>query len=117
MGNTNGGGRGSFRSERVTSYQHVQRPKLGTGGPVDHHGTVVHTDKGNSYLIHSTPKHGVVATPTSNMSNNWTKSEVKNVTNGSTVQSAMNAAGGRTLNPHTNYITSGTCVGSSLRVE
>ena len=29
----------------------------------------------------------------------------------------MNAAGGRTLDHLTNYITSGTCIGSSARVE
>ncbi len=51
------------------------------GGPFDHHGTIVHTDKGNSYLIHSTPEKGVVTTSAKNMSANWTKSASVNVTN------------------------------------
>ena len=116
MGNTHGGGGGSFRSERVTSYEHASRPKQG-GVPGTHHGTVVNTDKGNSYLIHSTLDSGVVATPASNMSKNWTKDAPTHVSGDKTVQSAMNAAGGRTLNHAVNYATSGTCGVSASKVE
>lgn len=101
----------------MTSFQHASRPKLDVKGPCEHHGTVVHTDKGNSYLIHSTPASGVVATPASNMSKNWTKSPPVPVTNKATVQTAMNSAGGRTLNHTVNYLTSGTCIESSSRME
>ena len=43
--------------------------------PVDHHGVVVNTDKGNSYLIHNGPSNGVVLTNASNMSSKWSKGE------------------------------------------
>ncbi len=118
MGNTHGGGSGSWRGEHVTSYQHASRPKLDTTNtPFDHHGTVVHTKEGNSYLIHSGLKDGVVTTPASNMSKNWSKEPSVHVSGKSTVQDAMNAAGGRTLDKTINYVTSGTCIGSSARVE
>ena len=45
----------------------------GVPGPFDHHGVVVNTAEGNSFLIHNTPKNGVVATDASNMSSKWKK--------------------------------------------
>ena len=116
MGNTNGGGGGSWRHEHVESAHHYQRPKE-VAGPADHHGVVVNTDKGNSYLIHSGPDQGVVVTPASNMSSKWTKTSDIDVTPGKTVQDAFNGAGGRTLNPVINYGTSGTCIGAAAGVE
>ncbi len=52
---------GGYRSEKIVSAHQVSRPKESIG-PCDHHGVVVNTDKGNSYLIHNTPNSGVVAT-------------------------------------------------------
>ena len=74
MGNTNGGGSGGWRGENIVSASYHTRP-LGSSstiiGPIAHHGVVVHTDKGNDYLIHH-PKNGVTTvTPASNMSNKW----------------------------------------------
>ncbi len=71
-GSSGGGGGGGYRSEIVVSAYQASRPKESIG-PCSHHGVVVNTDKGNSYLIHNTPSSGVVATKASNMSSNWSK--------------------------------------------
>mmetsp|Transcript_7099 Transcript_7099/g.6298 ORF Transcript_7099/g.6298 Transcript_7099/m.6298 type:complete len:122 (-) Transcript_7099:187-552(-) len=116
MGNTNGGGSGSFRNERVVSANQYSRPMIG-GGPVKHHGVVVGTAKGNSYLIHSGPGAGVVTTPSSNMSKNWTKGNAIKVNGTKTVQNAFNGAGGRTNSKMGQYLTGGTCIGATAGVK
>ena len=116
MGNTNGGGGGGWRQERVISASHVQRPKT-VSGPADHHGVVLNTNKGNSYLVHSGPENGVVVTPASNMSPKWTTTNTIPVTGTKTVQDAFNGAGGRTNSKLTQYATSGTCIGAAAGVE
>lgn len=75
MGNNNSSGGGaSYRNENIVSAYQTSRPAQGKLGPaVDsvssgHHGVVVNTDKGNSYLIHSTPESGVVCTSAKYMS-------------------------------------------------
>lgn len=50
MGNTNGGGGGSFRHETIKSASYHTRPMNSSGsnsGPGNHHGVVVQTDQGN----------------------------------------------------------------------
>ena len=75
MGNTNGGGGGSWRSETVTSADYYKRPLStlnNTHEDVAHHGVVVHTKEGNSFLIHHPgPSGTTTVTPTTNMSAKW----------------------------------------------
>lgn len=50
MGNTNGGGSGSFRQETIKSASYHTRPLSSSGsssGAGDHHGVVVNTEQGN----------------------------------------------------------------------
>eukprot|EP00041_Stephanoeca_diplocostata_P040176 m.1638783 g.1638783 ORF g.1638783 m.1638783 type:complete len:124 (-) comp30715_c0_seq1:79-450(-) len=118
MGNPNSGS-GNFRQETISHFLHASRSmqgKIMSRIPADHHGTIVHTHQGSSYLIHSTPGSGVVATPASHMSKAWSVG-VKETANGATIQQAMKAAGGRTPNSAVNYASSGTCIFSSARVE
>ena len=49
MGNTNGGGAGSFRQETISSASYHTRPMSSSGsnsGPGSHHGVVVKTEQG-----------------------------------------------------------------------
>ncbi len=89
MGNTNGGGGGSYRKERVVAASYHTRPLTGTLGNtgITHDGVVVKTSAGNSYLIHQ-PSHGQCTTVTSasNMSKNWSKSHDIPVNGNKTVQ-------------------------------
>jgi hypothetical protein len=113
MGNTKGGGSGSWRNERVVSASyHTRSLATSSSGPGSHHGVVVNTDKGNSYLIHH-PGPGSVTTVTSasNMSSNWSKSHNISVQGNKTVQEVYNGAGGRSNNTYVNYATGGTCIG------
>jgi len=116
MGNTNGGGSGSWRNEIVVSASHYSRPKIG-GGPFDHHGVVMTTNEGNQFLVHSGPDYGSVVTPASNMSDKWVKGESITIKGTKTVQDAYNGASGRTNNKLTQYITGGTCIGGAKGAE
>jgi len=106
-----------WRKEIVVSATHVQRPKEGKGYLFDHHGTVVKTEKGNSYLIHSGPDAGTVATPAKNMSKRWTETYDVPVQGDKTVQHALSGAYGKTENPLVNYVTTGTCIGAAKGAE
>jgi hypothetical protein len=119
MGNTGGGGSGSWRSENVVSASYHTRPLATSGsGPGSHHGVVVNTDKGNSYLIHHPgPSSTTTVTPASNMSSKWTKSHDIPVSGSKTVQDIYNSAGGRTTNTAFNYVTGGTCIGVAKSAE
>lgn len=121
MGNTNGGGSGDWRNERVVSGSYHTRPlgsSSSSSGPAAHHGVVVETDRGNSYLIHHPgPSSTVTVTPASNMSSKWEKSHDINVNGEKTVQQAYNGAGGRTNDPKVNYATAGTCIGAARGVQ
>jgi hypothetical protein len=86
-------------------------------GPGSHHGVVVNTDKGNSYLIHHPGPSSVTVTNASNMSNNWSKSHDIPVNGSKTVQQVYNGAGGRTNSGVVNYATGGTCIGVASNAE
>jgi len=117
MGNVNNPSQAGFRGETVKSAEYYTRPKLGGGlHVVDHHGVVMKTDKGNSYLLHSTLG-GTVVTPASNMSKNWTKNHDIPVSGNKTVGQVFNQASGRTLYPKVNYATSGTCIKTAQNAE
>jgi len=118
MGNTNGGGSGSWREENIVSASYHTRD-LSTASPVGHHhGVVVNTSAGNSYLIHHPGPSGVTTvTSASNMSSNWTKDHDIPVNGSKTVQQVYNGAGGRTNNPAVNYATAGTCIGVAKGAE
>ena len=103
MGNTNGGGPEPFRRETVESAHYATRP-LNSGssnsGPVEHHGVVVNTKEGNSWLIHQPgPNQMTTVTSASNMSNRWVKDHDIPVNGTHTVQEVYNGAGGRTTSP------------------
>lgn len=117
MGNVNNPSQAGFRGETVTSASYHQRPKESSLHFADHHGVVLNTSTGNSYLIHSTPEAGTVVTPASNMSKNWTKTHDIPVTGTKTVGEVFNAASGRTLNKVINYGTSQTCIGTAKNTE
>lgn len=42
-----------------------------SGLDIVHHWGIVVKNKSGSYLVHNMPETGIVATPTSNMSNQW----------------------------------------------
>ena len=109
----------SYRNEVVTGARHVERPKQGPGGPFSHEGVIVDTNKGNSYLIHNTPKSGVVATPASGMSNGWSNIGDVNVNGQKTVGDAMRGGytpGSGRLGKIGEYLGSGTCKGTARGV-
>jgi len=109
----------SWRNEQITGARHVERPKLGPGGPFSHEGVIVDTNKGNSYLIHNTPGSGVVATPSSGMSNNWSTIKDVNVHGSKTVGDAMKGGytrGTGRLGKIGEYLGSGTCKGTASGV-
>jgi len=117
MGNVNNPSTAGFRGEKITSASYYTRPKE-AAGPFNHHGVVVNTAQGNSYLIHSTPKSGTVVTPASNMNKNtWTKSHDIPVNGNKTVGEVFNQSSGRTLNQFVNYGTSGTCIWTAGNAE
>ncbi|CAD8202433.1 unnamed protein product [Paramecium pentaurelia] len=60
--------------DEIDSATVYKRPKEANFHCVDHWGIVV-TNKSGSYLVHNMPETGTVATPASNMSNNWKKVE------------------------------------------
>ena len=107
-----------FRQEKVVRAWHVERPKQ-VKGPCNHHGTVVETDKGNSYLIHNTPGAGVVCTPASNMSSKWSKTREIDVRRDATVGECLRAGTARfpVHTPMAQYVSSGFCIGSSSNVD
>lgn len=119
MGQTHGGGSGSWRQETVTSAGYYTRPTATSGsGPGDHHGVVVGTKEGNSYLIHHPgPGSTTTVTPSSNMSSKWTKTHDIPVSSPKSVQEVYNSAGGRTTNPIVNYVTAKTCIGAAKGAE
>src|SRR5437899_2425211 len=117
MGNVNNSSQRGFRGETVTSASYYTRPKLDVPhAPFNHHGVVMNTKEGNSYLVHSTLK-GTVVTPASNMSKNWVKTHDIPVNGTKTVGTVFNQASGRTLNPTVNYVTSGTCIKTAKNAE
>ena len=61
-----------YLNSEITSASIWSRPKEGSPDIVGHWGIVVKNSAGE-YLCHNMPKTGTVATPSSNMSNNWKK--------------------------------------------
>ena len=115
----------SYKHETVVSAEWVRRPGgiLGSG----HHGVRVHTEQGNSYLIHnagpgtSGTAPGVHCTPASNMSQQW-KSRPIDVKQRCTVQELM-TVGARNFRGHVpasgrrQYLNGPTCVGTARRIK
>jgi hypothetical protein len=84
-------------------------------GP-QHHGIVVYTNKGNKYLIHSTPGEGTVVTD-AEMSENWVKKSDISVRGEKLVGLVFQYASGSTNDKFVNYITSGTCILTAEQAE
>ena len=93
----------------------MERPK-DISGPANHHGVKVTTDRGNGYLIHSTPKSGTVVTDAA-MSQRWSVRRDIPVSGTKTVGETFNNASGRTNNKVVNYFTSGTCINTAANAE
>lgn len=110
-----------WRNETVSSASYYQR-ELGSGkdsGPGHHHGVVVNTKEGNSYLIHHPgPDQLTTVTQASDMSHKWTKShDIPIKSSPPTVEQVFKGSGGRTTNTVVNYITGGTCIGVAKTAE
>ena len=84
-------------------------------GP-QHHGIVVYTNKGNKFLIHSTPGEGTVVTD-AGMSENWVKRKDISVRGEKMVGLVFQYASGHTNNKLVNYLTSGTCILTAEQAE
>lgn len=107
-----------YRNEIITSASIVKRDAqsvLGTVG-IKHYGVQVETQKGNSYLIHSTPASGTVVTDCK-IGSNWSEVNKINVHGTKTVGNTFSHVSGRTNNKFVNYVTSGTCIGTAVRAE
>ena len=119
MGNVDNKNQSGFRGEKVVSAKLLERPKEGCSKILEvanHEGVQVTTDKGNKYLIHSTPKSGTVVTDCK-LSKNWTVKGDIPVQGTKTVGEVFNQASGRTNNKLTNYVTSGTCINTARNAE
>lgn len=118
FGSVNNPSTSGFRGEQVIGAQHVSRPKEMANVGVDfgHHGVLMQTDKGNSYLLHSTPGAGTVVTNQA-LSNKWKTDYDIPVNGNKTVGQVFNESSGRTLNPFVNYGTSGTCINAAQNAE
>ena len=109
----------AWRNDKVVSAERYERPKQGGGGPFEHAGVVVHTDKSQSFLIHNTSGSGVVATPAENMSSQWHKTGDVEVNGHKTVGDAMKGGytpGTSMLGNKGEYVGSGLCIGTALGV-
>ena len=112
----------AWRNDKVVRAEKYERPKQGGAAVVpafEHVGVVVHTDKCQSFLIHSTPGSGVVATPAENMSRQWHKTEDIGVKGHKTVGDAMKGgytSGSSKLGNFGEYVGSGFCKGTASGV-
>lgn len=102
----------TYRQEIITSAQQMSRPKLNGYGT--HYGVKVSTDQGNSYLLHSTPRSGIVATD-SPMSSNWRTDSIIDVNGYKTIGSALKSSGYG--NKFKNYASGGTCKGACKNIR
>lgn len=111
----------NWSNERIIRAEHAQRPLEGNLRniiPVDHHGIVLHTSFGNSYLLHNTPNSGVVITDAIHMSNNWNINHDIPINNQKTVGEALHSAGSSSFGQEKcGYIKGGTCIGTANSVE
>ena len=104
----------AFQNDKVVRAEKYERPMQGRLGAVfDHVGVVVHTDKGQSFLIHNTPESGVVATPAENMSSKWDETRDIEVRGHKTVGGAIKAGGYTSGSCKLDeYVDSGLCIGT-----
>lgn len=105
----------NYRNEKIISAKYVIRDKIGISGPFRHHGIYVITNKNNKYLLHSTPKSGLVVTDAS-MSSNWEILRNIKVNGEKTIGETLKAGSGIN-NKLINFITGGTCIIAAERME
>ncbi|CAD8104730.1 unnamed protein product [Paramecium primaurelia] len=98
----------------ILSATEYQRPKQ-SGPDIVHHWGIVVTNKSGSYLVHNMPETGTVATPVSNMSNNWKPYQNLKVGDNKTIQGMFQSTGPAAYFPQgfDKYITQGTCLGAT----
>jgi hypothetical protein len=109
----------SYRKETVVQAWKATRPKQ-MPGPADHHGVMLKTREGNTWLIHDTPDTGVTCTSADNMSSKWTKTEIKLAWNPRIGQCMKGAAGvmGKHWKPgFIQYLLALTCIKTADRLE
>ena len=80
------------------------------------HWGIVVTNKSGKYLVHNTPKTGVVATPASNMSKNWSPEVEIPIKSGKTIQGMFKSTGLAAYLPQglLKYLQQKTCIGSTI---
>lgn len=107
----------SYRQEIITSAVYVTRPcEVEFIKKYDiylHHGLLVTTFSHKTFLLHSTPTTGIVVTSTP-LSYKWTIKKNITVVNKKTIGGAIKNVGFK--NGFTNYITGGTCIGSTNKM-
>ena len=91
------GGSEPWRSENVVGARTVSRPLENQflGEVIRHHG-VVHTDKGNDYLIDSGKGFGTAVVEARHITNHWTTDSQIEIKRQRAVQDLFAAASGRT---------------------
>lgn len=111
----------AWSNEKIIRASYVTRDKQGKFmqySPIDHHGILIHTSNGNSYLLHNTPKTGPVVTDAKHMSKSWHKLHDINVFGDKTIGGALESAGSNILGgERCGYVEGGTCIGTAQRVE
>lgn len=108
-------------NEKIISATHVTRPLQGNIKnfiPADHHGIVLHTSNGNKWLLHNTPKSGVVITDAKHMSSKWAIHANISVKGHKTVSKALKSAGSASFRKvKCGYWKGKTCIGTAKSVE
>lgn len=112
IGNTN---TNKWNNEKINSAQYVTRPMQNgmENHFVQHHGVLLKTDEGSSYLLHNTPVTGTVITDAKFMSNKWNVDHDIPVVGDKRVGEAM----GFTHNGICGYVIGGTCIGAARQAE
>ena len=109
----------SWKQEQVTSAAYYRRPLsmlVETQGLSSHHGIVIDTDAGHSYLLHA-PGNGkqTMCFPISSgekLTDGWEKDHDIPVNGYKTVENVYDAASERLLYVIVNYLTAVTCTGA-----
>lgn len=111
----------NWSGEYVIRAQRVERPLQGDimkHLPINHHGTVLYTSDGNSYLLHNTPDSGVVITDTKYMKKHWKLVHDIPVIGEKTVGDTLGSVGTSSFGQERcGYIKGGTCIGTANNVE
>jgi len=111
----------SWSRESILHAEYATRPLEGVfmkHMPANHHGIVLHTSEGNTYLLHNTFESGVVVTDASHMSDRWHIEYDIPIAGKKTIGEALNSAGSNSLGGvRCGYAKGKTCIGTAGNVE